>query len=101
VLQAKYQIIKGHTRLWDVYDLKYIIDCVIILHNICIMYEQGMEELQPEDYDDASMPTLNANRNTSEVRRLIAWHCRIQSHPAHEQLKADLVEHVWSLYGGQ
>jgi hypothetical protein len=44
-----------------VYDLEYIVDCVIILHNMGIMYEQGMEELQPEDYDDAFVPTLNAN----------------------------------------
>jgi hypothetical protein len=62
VLQATYQIIKeGPTRLWDVYDLEYIVDCVIILHNMGIMYEQGMEELQPKDYDDAFVPTLNAN----------------------------------------
>jgi hypothetical protein len=84
-----------------VYDLKVIVDCVIILHNMDIMYEQGMEELQIEDYNDASVPTLSANRNMPEVGGLIAWHHCIQSRPAHEQLKADLVEHVWSLYGGQ
>jgi hypothetical protein len=53
-----------------------------------------MEELQIEDYDDASVPMLNANRNMPEVSELIAWHHRIQSRAAHGQLKADLVEHV-------
>jgi hypothetical protein len=101
VLRAKYQIIKGPARLWDVYDVKFIIDCVIILHNTSIMYEQVMEELQIEEYDDAYVPTLSANRNIPEVSGLITWHHRIQSHPAHEQLKSDLVEHVWSMYGGQ
>jgi hypothetical protein len=101
VLRAKYQIIKGPARLWDVYDVKFIIDCVIILHNTSIMYEQVMEELQIEEYDDAYVPTLSANRNIPEVSGLIAWHHHIQSRPAHEQLKSDLVEHVWSMYGGQ
>jgi hypothetical protein len=77
VFQANYQIIKSPTKLWDVYDLKYIVDCVIILHNMDIMYEQGMEELHLEDYDDASVPTLSANRNMPEVRRIIAWHHHI------------------------
>jgi hypothetical protein len=43
VLQAKYAIMKGPTRQWSVEDLKYIVDCVIILHNMGIMYESGME----------------------------------------------------------
>jgi hypothetical protein len=34
VLQAKYTIIKGPVRQWSVEDLKYIVDCVIILHNM-------------------------------------------------------------------
>jgi hypothetical protein len=101
VLKAKYQIIKGPAKLWDVYDLKFIVDCVIILHNMSIMHEQGIEELQIEDYDDAFVLTLSANRNMPEISGLIAWHHRIQSHPAHEQLKANLVEHVWSMYGAQ
>jgi hypothetical protein len=33
VLQAKYTIIKG-PRQWSVEDLKYIVDCVIISHNM-------------------------------------------------------------------
>jgi hypothetical protein len=61
VLQTKYAIIKGHTRHWSVEDLKYIVDFVIILHNMGIGYESGMEELRIEDYDDAIRPSLDPN----------------------------------------
>jgi hypothetical protein len=39
IMQAKYAIMKGHARLWSQEDLKYIVDRVIILHNMCIIYE--------------------------------------------------------------
>jgi hypothetical protein len=39
VLQAKYAIIKRPARLWNQEDIKYIVDCVIILHNMSILYE--------------------------------------------------------------
>jgi hypothetical protein len=71
VLQAKYAIIKGSARQWSVEDLKYIVACVIILHNMGIMYESRMEELRIEDYDDATRPSLDPNRNVSAVDQLI------------------------------
>jgi hypothetical protein len=43
---------KGPARLWSQEDLKYIVDCVIILHNMDIFYEQGMEDLRIEDYEN-------------------------------------------------
>jgi hypothetical protein len=67
VLQVKFAIIKGPARQWSVVDLKYIIDCVIILHNMGILYENDMEELKIEDYDDATRPTLDPNRNVHDI----------------------------------
>ena len=101
VLQAKYAIMKGPARRFSPVALKYIVDCVIILHNMGIEYEKGMEELRIEDYDDATRPTLAPNRNIPEILRLIARHRQIQSRSANEQLKADLIEHVWNKFGAQ
>ena len=101
VLQAKYAIIKGPARRFKPVALKYIVDCIIIMHNMGIYYEKGMEELRIEDYDGATTPRLDPNQNVPEVRLLIARHRQIQSRPANEQLKADLIEHVWSKFGAQ
>jgi hypothetical protein len=81
--------------------LKYIVDCVIILHNMGIDYEKGMEELRIEDYDDATMPRLDPNRNVPEIRQLITQHRQIPCRQANEQLKADLIEHVWNKFEAQ
>jgi hypothetical protein len=99
VLQAKYAIIKGLVRQWSVEDLKYNVDCVIILHNMRIMYESDMDELKIEDYDNTTQPTLDPNRNMSDVQQLINRHRQIQSHVGNEQLKVDLIEHIWNQYG--
>jgi hypothetical protein len=64
-----------------------------------IMYESGMEELRIEDYDDATSPTLDPNRNVPYVHQLIDRHHQIQSRVGNEQIKADLIEHVWNQYG--
>ena len=43
VLQAKYAICKGPSRLWKHEDLKYIMDCIVILHKMGIRYERTGE----------------------------------------------------------
>jgi hypothetical protein len=63
IIQAKCAIMKGTARLWSQEDLKYIIDCVIILHNMGIFYKQDMEELRIEDYENATHANLDTNRD--------------------------------------
>jgi hypothetical protein len=98
ILQAQYAIIKGPARLWSEVDLKYIVDCVIILHNMAIVYEKDMEQLWIEDYENATRATLDTNRDVPTVQELINRHRQIQSRPTSGQLKNDLIEHVWNLH---
>lgn len=73
-------------------------DCVIILHNIGIEHESGMEDIRIEEYDGASYPSLDDNMNVREILELIEYHNRIHSRLGHEQLKTDLIEHVCHLH---
>jgi hypothetical protein len=59
-----------------------------------ILYENDMEELRIKDYDDATRPTFDPNRNVHEVQQLIDRHQQIQICVGNEQLKADLIEHI-------
>jgi hypothetical protein len=61
VLQAKYAIIKGPARLWCPEDLKYIVKCIIILHNMGIKYERG-PGLPIEEYDGTTRPRISPQR---------------------------------------
>jgi hypothetical protein len=36
VLQGQYAIINGSTHMWDQEDLKYIVDFMVILHNMVL-----------------------------------------------------------------
>jgi hypothetical protein len=98
VLQAQYAICKGPARLWSQEELKYTMDCIVILHNMAIHYERHMNPLRIEDYVGASPPRLDSNRNVPAVRELIAKHRQIQSQPGHHELKQDLMQHVWARY---
>jgi hypothetical protein len=51
VLQGQYAIIKGPTRMWDQEDLRYIVDCVVILHNMAIKFESNLQRLAGTDYE--------------------------------------------------
>jgi hypothetical protein len=59
-----------------------------------ILYERGMEQLQIEDYEEATQPRLDPNRNVPDVQQLIQRHRQIQSKATNEQLKLDLLEQV-------
>jgi hypothetical protein len=99
VLQAQYAIMKRAARMWDPKDMKFIVDCVIILHNMGIKYERGMETLAIEDYEGASQSSPDPNRDLPDIQQLIAKHQQIQSRAVNVQLKNDLVEHIWNIYG--
>jgi hypothetical protein len=98
VLQVKYAVVKRPSRLWNLMDLKFIVDCVVVLHNMGIYYERDMNELVVEDYEEATLPILSHNRNVPEVVILITRHQMIRSRPAHDRLKAYLIEHVWNRF---
>jgi hypothetical protein len=66
-----------------------------------ILYERGMEQLRIEDYEEATQPRLDPNRNVPDVQQLIQRHRQIQSKATNEQLKLDLLEHVWSRLGSR
>jgi hypothetical protein len=47
--------------------LKNIVDYITILHNMGIEYGVGMDETKLEEYDGASYPALDDNRNVPEI----------------------------------
>jgi hypothetical protein len=92
VLQAKYAISKGlESRRPQI-----IMDCIVILHNMGIHYERNMNPLAIQDYVGAFEPRLDENRNVPAIRELIEKHQQIQSRQGHEQLKQNLMHHVWA-----
>jgi hypothetical protein len=61
-----------------------------------------MEHISNEEYQsfsDEATISLPGTWNIPEIARLIEGHKLIQSRAANEELKADLIEHVWNFHG--
>jgi hypothetical protein len=65
-----------------------------------IEYERGLPQLRATDYEGVTDPRLgDDNTNVPKLALLMENHRRIQSRQENEQLKLDLIEHIWSKYG--
>jgi hypothetical protein len=91
VLQGQYAIIKGPAHMWYQEDLRYIVDCVVILHNMAVKFESNLQRLAGTDYE-ASI------RDVPEIAELIG-HNKIICEYTNGRLKKDLIEHVWNRQG--
>jgi hypothetical protein len=98
VLQAKFAIVKCPARMFMVADLKNIMSCCIILHNMAVADERGLPLATIDDFEDATAPVL-LPRNVLSIQTLIANHKKIEDRGMHHRLQEDLMEHVWNECG--
>jgi hypothetical protein len=98
VLQAKFAIVKCPARMFMVADLKNIMSCCIILHNMAVADERGLPLATIDDFEDATAPVL-LPRNVPSIQTLIANHRKIEDRGMHHRLQEDLMEHVWNECG--
>jgi hypothetical protein len=99
VLQGQYAIIKGPARMWDQEDLRYIVDCVVILHNMAVKFESNLQQLVGTDYEASTRMHLSSTRDVPEIAELIEGHNKIRCEYTNGRLKKDLIEHVWNRQG--
>ncbi len=97
VLQAKFKFVKGPARLWFVEDLKRIMSCCVILHNMAVEDERGLPHPTVYDYEDGTEPEL-LPKNMPSIDELIENHKKIESRDVHSRLQEDLMEHVWDKF---
>jgi hypothetical protein len=69
-LTGKYHIVKGPARMWCPEDMKYIILCCIILHNMGIKYEGG-PGLPVQEYEGWTQPRISNTMDVPEIQTLI------------------------------
>jgi hypothetical protein len=98
--QSHFAMVWGPTRWWSKEDLWFIMEACVILHNMIIENERDEEddfnyhqestrELTPEDYQDHD-PIL--------LEEFLGIHKEIEDMSSHEQLRNDLVEHLWTIH---
>ncbi|XP_024315894.1 uncharacterized protein LOC100825708 [Brachypodium distachyon] len=103
VLQARFAMVRGPARWWDKETIWYIMTACVILHNMIIDDERGEDVDFEYDQDDTEVLTKAdyERRDPLLLRKFLAIHRRIQSRHTHDQLRDDLVEHLWARHDAQ
>ncbi|XP_075478959.1 protein ANTAGONIST OF LIKE HETEROCHROMATIN PROTEIN 1-like [Primulina tabacum] len=96
VLQSRWAIVRGPARYWYRKKLKYIMLTCIILHNM-IVEDEGcnVTNWSNDEGDEPTQPVEGSNRGFHDYLRR---NSELRDSQVHHQLRADLVEHIWTEY---
>ncbi|CAH9063806.1 unnamed protein product [Cuscuta epithymum] len=90
--------------MWSAKDLGKIMKTCIILHNMIIENERS-EGVNPEDWrDEGDEPSESVNLEhdfTLIMSMMINRTKQVQDTWLHRELKKNLINHLWEVYGGQ
>ena len=96
VLQARFAIVRGPARFWDKETLSNIMTACVILHNMIIEDEWGLE--LDFEYDNVGS-RVKPRRNPDRIQAFLETYRQIEDRGTHTQLRDDLIEHHWQLFG--
>ena len=97
VLQARWVIIRNGARFWDRNHLKDIMYACIILHNMIV--ENEGENINNWESDTESSSATITPGSFADFQESLHRRVEIRDRDVHNQLKADLVEHIWQNFG--
>ncbi|XP_023633686.1 uncharacterized protein LOC111829242 [Capsella rubella] len=103
VLQARFAIVKTPALIWDKEKIGNIMRACIILHNMIVEDERDTytqfavtEFQQAESSGSTEVVSGYSDDTPSSIVDMMATRTRIRDQVMHEQLKNDLVEHIWT-----
>uniref|UniRef100_A0A0D3ALG2 No apical meristem-associated C-terminal domain-containing protein n=1 Tax=Brassica oleracea var. oleracea TaxID=109376 RepID=A0A0D3ALG2_BRAOL len=106
VLQARFAIVKNPALFWDKAKIGKIMRACIILHNMIVEDERdgytlvNVSEFQAGEDTGSSHVDLDYSTDMpTTIANMLGVRTRIRDRQMHQQLKADLVEHLWSKFG--
>uniref|UniRef100_A0A0D3C950 DDE Tnp4 domain-containing protein n=1 Tax=Brassica oleracea var. oleracea TaxID=109376 RepID=A0A0D3C950_BRAOL len=106
VLQARFAIVKNPALFWDKVKIGKIMRACIILHNMIVEDERDgytqfdvSEFQQGEDTGTAHVDLAFSTDMPTNIANMIGVRTRIRDRQMHQQLKHDLVEHLWTKFG--
>uniref|UniRef100_A0A0D3CTU3 DDE Tnp4 domain-containing protein n=1 Tax=Brassica oleracea var. oleracea TaxID=109376 RepID=A0A0D3CTU3_BRAOL len=106
VLQARFAIVKNPALFWDKVKIGKIMRACIILHNMIVEDERDgytqfdvSEFQQAEDNGSSHVDLTYSTEYPSNITNMMVVRTRIRDKQMHQQLKADLVEHIWHKFG--
>uniref|UniRef100_A0A0D3AKR6 Uncharacterized protein n=1 Tax=Brassica oleracea var. oleracea TaxID=109376 RepID=A0A0D3AKR6_BRAOL len=104
--KARFAIAKNPALFWDKVKIEKIMRAGIILHNMIVEDERdGYTRYDLSEFqqgEDTGTPHVDLTYSTnipSNVANMMGVRTRIRDRQMHQQLKDDLVEHLWLKFG--
>ena len=95
VLQGRFAVVKNPSKIWDKAKMGNIMKACIILHNMIVEDERDantIEEFQDEEFSFTV-------RRPKKAGNVLGRRKEVRDSHTHQQLKRDLVEHIWDKFG--
>ncbi|XP_013695575.2 putative nuclease HARBI1 isoform X1 [Brassica napus] len=106
VLQARFAIVKNPALFWDKVEIGKIMRACIILHNMIVEDERDGYSLYDvsefQQGEDTGSSHVNLDFSTympTNIANMMGVRTKIRDRQMHQQLKTDLVEHLWNQFG--
>uniref|UniRef100_A0A0D3DI46 DDE Tnp4 domain-containing protein n=1 Tax=Brassica oleracea var. oleracea TaxID=109376 RepID=A0A0D3DI46_BRAOL len=106
VMQARFAIVKNPALFWGKVKIEKIMRACIILHNMIVEDERdgytqfNVSEFQEvEDNESSHVDLLSSINMPSNISNMMDARRIIRDRQLHQQLKDDLVEHIWQKFG--
>jgi hypothetical protein len=103
VLQAKWKILHYAARLWNQYDLNTIMRACVILYNMVVENERGVDlpHVHVSEWPGVPNPPITPLRVLPGIEEFMKTYSLIYDKSTAQQLKLDLIDHMWKLYGSK
>ena len=98
VLQSRFAIVDGPSRLWNKKLLHDIMTSCIIMHNMIIEDERDINATIEEYVEVPSAEVEMTGADDVQFQEFLARHKKIRDREAHFELRDALIEHLWSEY---
>ncbi|XP_024013556.1 uncharacterized protein LOC112087797 [Eutrema salsugineum] len=106
VLQARFAIVKNSALIWDKEKIGKIMRTCIILHNMIVEDERESDTQYDlsefEQREGTRFSQVDMTYSTympTNIGNMIGIRNQVRDNDIHQQLKNDLVEHIWHKFG--
>ncbi|KAK1612943.1 hypothetical protein QYE76_036616 [Lolium multiflorum] len=96
ILQARWAIARYSARAWDVQTLWEVMTACVIMHNMIVEVERDDSLF---DNDGRAGELVTPQGGPASFQDILHAHHEIRDLAVHNQLHADLIEHVWQHVG--
>ena len=96
-LQARFAIIANPSRLWSQQDMGLVMKTCIILNNLIVKDERDLRLVDLYEPSTATITPVQGAGGTFDD--FIGCFRSIRDQNTHQQLCADLIQHLWDLKG--